>query len=90
MGIKSTSNISRESAIDRIKTIDYLILHRKYRELESISNERGHSIREYVESRRTELLGYETDISEWTDYMLEENMDEPYYRHSMFDNYLIV
>lgn len=90
MGIKSTSNISRESAIVRIKTIDYLILNRKYQELEDTSHEHNLSIREYVETRRTELLEYETDLLDWTDSMLEDNMDKPYYRHGMFDNYLIV
>jgi hypothetical protein len=31
----------------------------------------------------------EGELSKWTDKMLEDKMDEPFYRFSMFDNYLI-
>lgn len=88
MGIQSTSNISRETAINRILKIDALIADKNYRELESETSEHDIDLAEYVNKAEPLNVDEET-LLKWTDTMLEDKMDEPFYRLSMFDNYLI-
>lgn len=82
MGIKSTMTISRDAAICRIETIQELILLKDYRGLESTTTETSHSISVFIDEGIVPA-----DFSKWTNKMLEDQMDKPYYRHSMFDNY---
>ncbi len=90
MGIKSTQYITRDSCIRRIKKIDYLIFHRKYRDIEQTTSEYDYNLQDWVNETRPLLLQeQEGDLEDWTDEMLEDKMDEPFYRFSMFDNYLI-
>ena len=87
MSIKSTQEISREEAIIRIQIIVELALKRDYKELESKSFERDHSIEKFVQYFRAPIdMPY---IDKWTNRMLENVVDKPFYRKSMFDNYLI-
>lgn len=87
MGIQSTQYVSRETAISRIVDIDYLILKKRYRSLEDCTSESDYNIQEYVDNYT--INNTEVDLLEWTDTMLEDKMDEPYYRFSMFDNYCV-
>ena len=87
MGIKSTVRILRNDAIERIKEVDYLIFKKKYRDLEECTSEHDYDIRNYVD--RYNVNYSDVDLTQWTDTMLEDKMDEPFYRYSMFNNYLI-
>jgi len=87
MGIRSTKYLSREDMIERIKEIDYLILKKRYRDLENCTSEYDYNLRDYVDNY--DIMGCDIDLTQWTDTMLEDKMDEPFYRFSMFDNYLI-
>lgn len=88
MGIKSTRDISREIAIERILEMDALIEDRNYREIENNSGEHDYNLPEYINDVKPLNINKET-LEKWTDTMIEDKMDEPYYRYSMFDNYLI-
>lgn len=87
MGIQSTTYITREVAMERIKEVDYLIFKKKYRALEECASEHDYNLKDYVDTYSIDYT--DVDLFDWTDRMLEDKMDEPYYRYSMFDNYLI-
>lgn len=88
MGIKSTRYISRCTAVSRIIEIDKIIADKNYRELESLTSEHDIDLASFV-NNTTPLNTNEGELSKWTDTMLGDKMDEPFYRFSMFDNYLI-
>jgi hypothetical protein len=94
MGIQSTVNISRESAIERILKIQGLILDKDYLGLQSNSFETEFSIPSFIDNYPPvyiNLVGKidKESLQKWTDKMLEGVMDLPFYRLSMFDNYRI-
>lgn len=84
MSIQSTRTIMRKTAIDRINEIKSLIAAQDYKGIESTTCEPGRSIYDFVQ-QGAELC----DLIKWTDTMLEEQMDAPFYRFSLFDNYRI-
>jgi len=89
MSIKSTSYITREHAISRIKEIAVLFMEHNYREIDAQSFEGesyGIVLREHVCNWTPIMLD---GIENWTDEMLADYMDTPFFRHSMFENYLI-
>lgn len=86
MGIQSTQNIVRSQAKYRILQVINLIKTKNYKELEHISFEPDVNLQEFVDSWDGKDI---THIDTWTDKMLEEMMDEPFFRYSMFENYLI-
>ena len=86
MVIRITKFIDRRSAISRIREVAFLISNREFRKLEDITHERASDIRNIVE----EGVNFNIDeLEKWTDNMLGDQMDEPLYRYSMFDNYLV-
>ena len=86
MGIQSTSYITREQAISRIKEIATLLKEQNYREVKSRSFDPHVNMLEFVENwKPINVFG----LDNWTDEMLGDYMDYPFFRHSMFDNYLI-
>lgn len=89
MSIKSTKHVTREWAIARITLIVELAKVRSYRKIEEHTSEN---------SKERDCLPFycsniaNTDIStieNWTNTMLEESLDLPLIRESMFDNYMI-
>lgn len=88
MGIKSTSYITRQAAIDRIVSMSALIKDKDYLGIESATSEEGYgmSFKEVVDNS---ILPDISNIENWTNRMLEDCMDWPLFRYSMFDNYLI-
>jgi len=90
MGIKSTQEISRENAIDRIKKIYDLAQESNYKSIQENTNEDNEqSIQDFVlKYRNTGLIDIE-NIDKFTNEMLEEIMDKPFFRYSMFDNYFV-
>ena len=87
MSIKSTQYITRESAVERIKKINDLVLNKDFRELERVSSEHSDYRIDFVLQDLT--FPDIEHIEKWTNRMLEDVMDNPVYRFSMFDNYLI-
>lgn len=86
MGIQSTRDITREQAIDRILEIVDLIKIKNYRKLEEISYETDLNLQEFVENW---IPIDSLNIHSWTNKMLEDYIDNPFFRYSLFDNYLI-
>jgi hypothetical protein len=87
MGIQSTMYISRETAIDRILKIVKLKKEKNYRELEEVTSD-DYSVAHFVDKEEDLLVDKET-LTRWTDTMLTDQMDQAFYRFSLFDNYLI-
>jgi hypothetical protein len=86
MGIQSTQYITREKAINRITMIHRLIKEEEYSLLRKETWDTNHSVKEFINSNQDFSI---TNIEKWADEMLEEVMDKPFFRLSMFDNYLI-
>lgn len=87
MGIKSTREFSRQVAIERIEKMDALIVARKYRDIESCISEDSDLL---ALVKNANPLGDErNNLENWTNDMLGDKLDEPLYRFSMFDNYII-
>lgn len=84
MGIKSTRTISRESAISRIIYINGLMSAKLYKQLEESTSEDDYTITPSLVDGRVMNL---CNIDDWTDQMVEDKIDEPFFRFSMFDNY---
>lgn len=87
MSIKTTLDIKREDAIERINKITALILCKNYREIEELSYEPYYHVQHFVDSGVTYDI---SNIEKWTNRMLEDVMDRPFYRYSMFDNYYVI
>ena len=88
MGIKSTCEITRASAIQRILKIDQLIFDKNYRELASEVCEGDSDIKSLLDDANPRGAD-KGPLSCWTDAMLGDQMDRPLYRRSMFDSYLV-
>lgn len=86
MGIQSTQDITRDQAIYRIVQVSNLIKTKNYIELEQTSFEPDINLQEFVDNWDGKDTTY---INNWTDKMIEDIMDEPFFRYSMFENYLI-
>ena len=86
MGIQSTVDITRDQAIDRIIKISGLIKTKNYKGLLEESSEPDYKLKEFVDSWNPIDL---TNINNWTDEMLEDCMDKPFFRFSIFENYII-
>lgn len=88
MGIKSTQYVTRQDAITRILEIDALLSQKRYRDLDNATGEHDYSVENFV--NETAPLGITLgEIENWSDTMIEDELDEPFYRWSMFDNYYI-
>ncbi len=86
MGIQSTRDISRDDAIDRIKNVCNLITEKNYLDLKNCSFEPDYNVQKFIDSF---ILIEITNIGQWTNEMLEDFLDRPYFRFSMFDNYFV-
>ena len=86
MSIQSTAYITREEAIDRIKEIAMWFLVKNYREVEINSFDPDVNMLKFVDN----WIPIDVfSVDNWTNKMLEDYMDSPFFRYSMFDNYLI-
>jgi hypothetical protein len=91
MGIKSTRDISRTAAIKRIHEIATIISSKHYKKLESAGFEDCPPL-SVIDNPDEQVLAnrlLEADLDSWTNKMIEDALDRPFYRFSMFDNYLI-
>jgi hypothetical protein len=92
MGIQSTQDVTREQVIRRLKEVAPVIISRDYRELESLGGSEDRSVEGMINDDDEQVLArriMREDLLMWTDSMLENVMDSPFYRFSLFDNYLI-
>jgi len=80
MSIQSTIEITRKEAIERINLISKLANEEKFLDIDRITLEDipPINIRTYIK------------IESYTNKMLEDIMDSPFYRRKKFDNYSIV
>lgn len=93
MSIQSTINITRETALDRIELIISLMNPIDYQAIDNITQEDSSIINinaiiyEYVDSMN--MTQWKTEYKRYTNEMLEDLMDVPYLRFTLFDNYHI-
>lgn len=85
MGIKSTVHVPRSYALSRIAEIDSLAIQKKYKLLEDVCFEPDIKVKDFVDN----YIPIDTDLNDWTNEMLGNKLDEPYFRNSMFDNYIV-
>lgn len=97
MGIKSTRKISRDTAIERITVVNTLIREKNWIQLFEDTHEGydfdndAKALDWLLESGLVEKYNkWGDDVSKWSNDMLEHVMDEPFYRFSGFDNYVVV
>jgi hypothetical protein len=88
MSIKSTKNISREDALTRINVILKFIKGKNYRALEDAGFETDISPAEFMDLYSEEISSIDNPYN-YTNGMLEDIMDMPYFRWSLFDNYFV-
>jgi len=81
MGIQSTRTVSREWALNRVELISTLAVECNFREIQSRSYEDGLDIRSVKPT---------DPFVNFTNDMLSEVLDLPFYRESLFENYLVV
>lgn len=86
MGILFTRDISRKDAINRILFINDCCLEKDYIGLEKATFETDENLKNFVDTYKELDL---SNIDKWTNYMLEEMLDLPFFRKSTFDNYVI-
>jgi hypothetical protein len=88
MGIKSTKYVTVAWAIDRIKTIDNLATNKRYRTIEQLTSEHDDwSLYDFLESY--EPVFDVENLEQWTNEMLGAKLDQPFFRESIFDNYIV-
>lgn len=88
MGIKSTCYLDRSVIIDRIIKIDKYLANKMFRKIEDTTCESDNNLELFVKNE-TPLNTTKELLEQWTDTMLTDKLDEPFYRFSMFDNYLV-
>jgi len=87
MSIQSTQDIPRENAIWRIRNTVTLLNQKNYREIEEMASENNFSVQLFVDNWIPIDV---SNIDKWTDDMLVNQINRPFFRYSMFDNYCIV
>jgi len=89
MGVESTYYITRSYAIERITTIAKLFLDKNWKELEEETSENDFSNEDIVSKYSfKELITY-LDVEKLSDSMLEDIIDKPFFRKSLYENYFI-
>lgn len=89
MSMQTTREISRETAIERIVAIRNLAQSEDYVAIEKITNETEHSLQSFVQEALEGELTYLRNINKWTNKMLEEQINKPFFRFSRLDNYSV-
>lgn len=84
MGIQSTQEISRSDAIQRITEIQRMVAARNYQGIVEASFEPDGDVVEFAKSAVIQ------NTERWSDTMLEDLLDKPFFRKSMFDNYRVL
>ena len=88
MGIKSTCYLERSVIIERIVEIDEYLINKMFRKIENTTFENDYNLEQFVKNKEPVNATIES-LEQWTDTMLTDKLDEPFYRFSMLDNYLV-
>jgi hypothetical protein len=87
MSIQTTVRLGRQAAIERIRAVVELVTEKNYIGLQRVTYEDGEGLQRFVDAG----IDFEpANIEKWTNVMLEDKLDEPFFRRSMFDNYIVV
>lgn len=91
MGIQNTLDITLEDAIARIRKIATLITNQHYRDLQAASFEdaAAASVIDCPDAQALAKKVLNAELLTWTDKMITEVLERPFYRFSYFENYLI-
>lgn len=87
MSIKTTQTVSRRWAIERIQNIYQYVLDKNFIAVANSTFEPDNNLTLFVCETEIHLIGH---IDKWTNEMIEEILDMPFFRKSMFDNYFVV
>lgn len=86
MSIQTTKTITRANAILRISKIASLIKQKDFYAIDTHCSESDYSTIDLVGRG----VGFKfKQLEKWTNKMLEDKMDEPFFRVSLFDNYIV-
>lgn len=88
MGIRSTRYLDRSVAENRILEIDALLANKMFKDLDGATYEYDYNLEDFVKTNEPLFITREA-IDHWTDTMIEDQLDKPFYRFSMFDNYIL-
>jgi len=87
MSIQSTKQVSRNWAISRIRLICQIANKKMYRDLEMVTGEMSEQdIQGFIDDFDFD----DSNLDQWTNRMIEQIVDKPFFRESAFDNYSIV
>lgn len=92
MGIQSTRYITRDDALERVEMVAKLYRERDFRGLEQLNNNEEISPTAAIRTYRKQVKKYtkEAKREKESKHILGQIMDLPFFRDSIFDNYLIV
>ncbi len=85
MSIKTTRHVTRDWVIKRLQLVCSIANERDYLELEKNSFERENDIESFINN----FYVKDYRFYKYTNGMLEKLIDKPFFRESMFDNYII-
>lgn len=86
MSSQTTRTITRKAAVARITKIVTLHSMKDYWAIYDTGFEVDYAVQQFVDS----AIPNTHDIEKWTIKMLEDVMDKPFFRYSMFDNYWVI
>jgi len=86
MSLYSTHTVTRKHAINRIKSIQHAVLNRDHQNLDKSCFEADYTVYSFVNEH---ILPDISDIDTWTNDTIQELLNQPFYRETMFDNYII-
>jgi len=96
MSIMSIIHIKRQEVIDRIKIVAAIIYLKDHKKLKDIVFEDWNlvadddyiheDLRDFIDSNTIDF----SNIDNWTNEMLEDTLNLPFFRFSMFENYNII
>lgn len=89
MGIQSTVDIRRDQAIYRIQTIVSLCIDNNAMALVGCTYEEDHNIRNFIKGVVDNRTCY-NNLDDMLNCELEDILDKPYFRRTMFDNYNVI
>lgn len=86
MSTQTTESIPREYAIARISWVCRMVYRRDYKALEELTFEPDDNLAKFIDNGidfKPEFVGM------WTNQMLEDVMNRPFFRRFMFENYML-
>jgi len=86
MSIQTTQTITEEAAKERIIMMVALAVLKNYKKIKEESFEPDLRVENYIEEMAKTNV---SSIDNWTTEMLEDVIDKPFFRLSMFDNYCV-